>query len=315
MHRPRHHPTGHLDDDQETFHPTSPERCFGVSVYATGLTWGEGPRWSGDALWVSDPQGGTLCSGVPGDWTVRDLSSQSNGLWFLRDGRLAGSIMRENRVGIWDGEAFGPYADLADIAVGPLGDMVGDAVGGLYVDDVGYALHLAEEPVPGRIIYVDPHGSARVAAEGIEFPNGLALIDDGQTLVVAETWAQRLKAFSVGTDGTLSSPRVYANLADIIGPDARPDGICAAPQGGVWVATLTGHSVARVEGGELLELVETGAGFPIACCTDGASNLWVTVADGGGLPVLEAVANKTVTTTIELFDTRTDTAQGVERDE
>lgn len=273
-----------------------------MTTFAKGLTWGEGPRWSGEALWVSDPQGGTLCSGVPGDWTVNQLSSQSNGLWFLPDGRLAGSIMRENRIGIWDGRDFGPHADLSKIATGPLGDLVGDTAGGLYVDDVGYAAHLGEDPIPGRVIYIDPNGVGRVAAEGIEFPNGLALIDEGKTLVVAETWAQRLTAFNVGVDGSLSGKRLYADLSLVVGPEARPDGICAAPQGGVWVATLTGHTVARVDGASVLELVSTGHGFPIACCTDGAANLWVTIADSGGLPVMEAVANKTVTTTVQLFD-------------
>jgi sugar lactone lactonase YvrE len=274
-----------------------------VKIYATGLTWGEGPRWSGEALWVSDPQGGTLCHGVEGSWTVEVLTSQSNGLWFLPDGRLAGSIMRENRIGIWDGKDFAPYVDLSELATGPLGDLVGDAAGGLYVDDVGFAAHLGEDPKPGRLIYVDPHGDARVAAEGIEFPNGLALIDDGRTLVVAETWEQRLTAFSVGPDGSLTEKRPYADLSQVVGPEARPDGICAAPQGGVWVSTLTGHAVARIDGDSLLDLVSTGDGFPIACCTDGDTRLWVTVADGGGLPVMEAVANKSVKTTVQVFDT------------
>ncbi len=274
-----------------------------MTTYATGLTWGEGPRWSGDALWLSDTQGGTLCHGVPGDWTVHQLTSQSNGLGFLPDGRLAGSVMRENRVGIWDGQEFAAYADLSRIATGPLGDMIGDVSGGLYVDDVGFAAHLGEDPKPGRVIYVDAHGDSQVAADNIEFPNGLALIDGGKTLVIAETWAQRLTAFSVGADGSLSEQRLYADLSQVVGPEARPDGICHAPQGGVWVATLTGHAVARVDGDSLLDVVSTGDGFPVACCTDGDTRLWVTIADGGGLPVMEAVANKSVTTSVELFDT------------
>jgi len=119
-----------------------------MSLYSDGLTWGEGPRWSDGALWASDPQKGGIWTDTGGTWTFTPLAAQSNGLWFLPDGRLAGAVMLENRVGLWDGAGFGSYADLSAVAVGPLGDMVGDRHGGLYVDDVGYAAHLGEQPRP-----------------------------------------------------------------------------------------------------------------------------------------------------------------------
>ena len=133
-----------------------------------------------------------------------------------------------------------------------------------------------------------------MAAEGIEFPNGMAPIDDGRTLVVAETWVQRLTAFSVDHDGTLSDRRLFADLAAVVGPEARPDEICAGDSG-VWACTLTGRAVVLVGKDGLLASISTGDGFPIACCLDDESRLLVTVADSGGLPVMEAVANKTVT--------------------
>jgi sugar lactone lactonase YvrE len=272
-----------------------------MSLYGDGLTLGEGPRWNDGALWVSDPQKGGIWTDSGGTWAFTPLAAQSNGLWFLPDGRLVGAVMREKRVGLWDGADFGAYADLSAVAAGPLGDMVGDRHGGLYVDDVGYAAHLGEQPRPGRLIYVTPDGRATVAAEDVEFPNGLAIIDDSRTLVVAETWAQRLTAFTIGAGGQLTDRRLFADLAAVVDPEARPDGICAAAHG-VWVCTLTGHAIALVDQSGRLAQISTGDGHPVACCLDTAGRLFVTVAETGGIPVMEAVANKTLKTHVDVYE-------------
>ncbi|MTD57285.1 SMP-30/gluconolactonase/LRE family protein [Amycolatopsis pithecellobii] len=272
-----------------------------MKTYARGLTWGEGPRFHHGALWVSDPQGGTIWTDSTGSWTASPQTSQPNGLWFLPDGRLTGAIIRERRVGVWDGSGFAEYADLKPVATGPLGDMVGDADGGLYVDDVGFAPHLGEKPRPGRIIYVAPDGTARIAADDVVFPNGLALIDGGRTLVVAETSAQRLVAYDVLGGGRLAGRRVFADLAELVGPEARPDGLCAAPDG-VWACTLTGKAVVLVTADGVRTVIGTDDASPIACCTDGDSRLFVTLAHSDGRPVMDAVADKTVRTTVEVVD-------------
>jgi len=269
--------------------------------YSDGMTLGEGPRWNEGALWVSDPQKGGIWTDSGGDWAFTPLAAQSNGLWFLPDGRLVGAIMRERRVGLWDGTGFGAYADLSAVAAGPLGDMVGDHHGALYVDDVGYAAHLGEQPRPGRLIHVTPDGRATVAAEDLEFPNGLAVIDDGATLVVAETWAQRLTAFTIGADGQLTDRRLFVDLAAVVHPEARPDGICAAADG-VWVCTLTAHAVAFIARSGPLRQISTGEGQPVACCLGPDGRLFVTVAETGGVSVLEAVANKTLRSHVEIYE-------------
>jgi sugar lactone lactonase YvrE/transposase-like protein len=273
-----------------------------MSLYSDGLTLGEGPQWRDGALWVSDPQKGGIWTDSGGIWAFTPVAAQANGLWFLPDGRLVGAVIDENRVGLWDGAGFGSYADLSSVAAGPLGDMAGDRHGGLYVDDVGYAIQLGEKPRPGRLIYVNPRGRARVAARDVDFPNGLAIIDDGYTLVVAETWAQRLTAFTIGPAGQLTDRRLFADLAEVVDPEARPDGMCAAANG-VWVCTLTAHSVALIDqSGQLVQTIDTGDGYPIACCLDPAGRLFVTVAETGGTPILEAVANKTVKTHVDVYE-------------
>lgn len=261
--------------------------------FAGGMKWGEGPRWHDGALWLSDTQGSRLWSDTSGVWTAYELASPCNGLWFLPDGRLAAAMMNESRIGVWQQDRFETYADLRDVATGALGDIVGDAQGNLYVDDLGPAADPDGPPRSGRILRVGADGQIRVVAEGLEFPNGMAIIHGGSVLVVAETLAQRLTAFDIGDDGQLSGRRTYADIAALVGPAARPDGLW--PEGdGIWVATTTGQAVVQVRDGQVVRSISTGPEFPIACCTDDDGRLLVTLVDAGGRPLMDALANKSV---------------------
>jgi sugar lactone lactonase YvrE len=272
--------------------------------YAAGMQWGEGPRWHDGALWLSDTQGSRLWTDASGSWTPTETSPVSNGLWFLPDGRLVGALMSAGRLGLWTGSEWSTYADLGHLGVGPLGDVVGDDAGNLYVDDVGFDAAGGEAPRPGRIILVRPDGTASVAAEQVVFPNGMALVDGGRTLVVVETLMQRLIAFAVEEDGSLGAPRPYADIAALVGPDARPDGIWPAAGGGVWVATTSGCRVVHVRAGELVESIDTSPELPIACCLDDAGDLLITLADTGGRPLMEAIAARKVRTRVVLAPLR-----------
>src|SRR5260370_31559340 len=96
---------------------------------------------------------------------------------------------------------------------------------------------------------VEPEGAIGVAASGLEFPNGMAIINGGRTLVVAETWACKLTAFNRAPDGSLSSPRLFADLGN-----REPDGICADTSDGIWVACYnTGEVVRVLEGGDVTD--------------------------------------------------------------
>ena len=272
-----------------------------MTKYASGMMWGEGPRWRDGALWLSDTQGSRLWTDASGVWAPIDVKYVPNGLWFLPDGRLVGAMMHEQRIGLWTGTDWETYADLSHLRPGPLGDLVGDRSGNLYVDDVAYSLPKGEQPRPGRLIFVGANRESSVAANDLRFPNGLAFLEDGKTLVVAETTAQRLTSFSVDDRGNLSGPGLYADMAALVAPAAMPDGICAT-QDGIWVATLGGHAIALVNDGKLLRSIDTGAAFPIACCTDCKNRLFVTVADTAGQPLMEAVASKTVFTSVYAYD-------------
>src|SRR5436853_607128 len=83
-----------------------------------------------------------------------------------------------------------------------------DAAGNAYVN--------AGDP---GVVLVGLDGSVRVGAEGLAWPNGMALLDDGRTLVVADSHLSQLIAYDVAGDGSLSARRVWADL------EHAPDGI------------------------------------------------------------------------------------------
>lgn len=64
------------------------------------------------------------------------------------------------------------------------------------------------------IALVAPDGSARKVADGIAFPNGMAITADNSTLMIAESHGKRLTAFDIAPDGSLSNRRVWADLRD-----------------------------------------------------------------------------------------------------
>jgi sugar lactone lactonase YvrE len=116
----------------------------------------------------------------------------------------------------------------------------------------------------GIIALVTADGSVRQVADGIAFPNGMAVTPDNKTLIIAESYAKRLTAFDITTDGSLSNRRVWADLGD-----GTPDGICVDTEGAVWYADVPNKRCVRVrEGGEVLQTIQLERGC-FACMLGG----------------------------------------------
>ena len=93
-------------------------------------------------------------------------------------------------------------------------------------------------PAAGTVSVVEPDGTSRVVADDVWFPNGMAIID-GTTLVVAESHADRLTAWTITDDGALVERRVWADL----GPGAAPDGTTLYIVANQWGADGAGEGV------------------------------------------------------------------------
>ncbi|MCU1359987.1 MAG: gluconolactonase [Ilumatobacteraceae bacterium] len=233
-----------------------------IETLASGLCFGEGPRWHNGRLWFSDMHDFAVKT-VDLDGRVErmvEVPGQPSGLGWLPDGTLLVVSMTDRRVLRLEHDRLVVHAELADIATFHCNDMVVDADGNAYVGNFGFDLHHAENigdwsiSAPATMAMVDRTGRVTAAASDLEFPNGTVITPDGATLIVAESMGRRLTAFDRADDGTLSNRRVWADLGDRL-----PDGICLDAEGAIWVSNAGGPECLRVaEGGQVLEVIDTG---------------------------------------------------------
>ena len=250
-----------------------------VRKVLTGMAFGESPRWHDGHLVVSDWGAGEVLR-LEDDGSASIIARADSFpmcVDFLPDGRLlvvAGdTLLRQEPDG-----SLVAHADLT--AIGPsANDIVVDPRGNAYVNGIGFRFG-QEEPRPGSIALVTLGGAGttvQVVGTDLQFPNGMAILPDGRTLVVGESYGSCLTAYDIETDGTLSGRRVWAATGD-----DHPDGICADAEGAVWYADVAGHHCVRVaEGGRVLQTVDVDRGA-FACVLGGpdrrtlyiVTNLW-----------------------------------------
>jgi sugar lactone lactonase YvrE len=238
-----------------------------TTVLASGLAFGEGPRWHEHLLWLSDMHASRVLTVNDSGHVERvvRVAGRPSGLGWLPDGRMLIVSMEDRRLLRYDGRSLETHADLSGLAAHEINDMVVDGEGRAYVSQFGFDFHHRGEFAKTEILLVQPDGRARAAAGELAFPNGMVITPDGATLIVGESFAARLTAFDVTADGSLDNRRVFAKLEGAV-----PDGICLDAEGCVWVASPPSRECLRVrEGGEILERVRTEM-QSIACMLGGS---------------------------------------------
>src|SRR3954454_8560795 len=173
----------------------------------TGLVMGESPRWHAERLWVSDWGAGEVLA-MDADGSSSEVVARVDGMPFcfdfLPDGRL---LVVDGRAGrLVSGDSV--YADLTSLAPPPWNDIVVDGRGNAYVGCTGFDFP-GGEFAPGILACVTPGGAVREVADGVAFPNGVAITPDGATLVLAESYGTCLTAWDIGPGGGLSGRRVW----------------------------------------------------------------------------------------------------------
>jgi sugar lactone lactonase YvrE len=242
----------------------------GTRTLLTGLGFGESPRWHENRLW--------FCNWGFGEVMAVDLDGNSQvvarvpttipfSIDWLPDGRLL--VVSGQEALVLRQEPGGPLVTHADLTGldSVFNEIVVDGRGNAYVNG-------------GIVALVRPDGSARQVAGGLEFGNGMAVTPDNSTLIVAESHGNRLTAFDIAADGSLSGRRVWADVGG-----GFPDGICIDAEGAVWYADVPNKRCVRVrEGGAVLQTIDLDRGC-FACMLGGPDGrtLFLVAAEWRGM--------------------------------
>jgi sugar lactone lactonase YvrE len=245
-------------------------------VLVDGLGLPESTRWRDGRVWLCNWGGGEVLAVSPDGRREVIARLEAPTLPFsidwLPDGRLL--VIDGRRQQLLCQAPDGRLAAIADLSAfgpAPFNELVVDRVGNAYVNGG-----------PGIVVYVGQDGSVREVADRLQWPNGMTLIDNGRTLVVADSHAQQLVGFDVTDDGSLTGRRVWAAL------EHAPDGICADADGAVWVASVPGQYCVRVqEGGHVLDTVAVDRGcFACMLGGDDGRTLFIAAARWHGMDAL-----------------------------
>jgi sugar lactone lactonase YvrE len=269
-------------------------------VLLDGLIFPEGPRWHDGALYFSDMHGSVVWRLTPEGKArkVQEFPGHVSGLGWLPDGTMLVVSMDDRRLLRLTPQGPETAADLSSLVANPINDMVVDRKGRAYIGGFGFDLFKGEEPRTTVLLCVGTDGGVRVAADDLQFPNGLIITPDGGTMIVAETLGARLTAFDIQSDGALTNRRVFAAIDGLI-----PDGICLDAEGAVWVAWPGSNKIVRIrDGGEIADTISLPDRHSYACMLGGGDrrDLYICTARGHMPESLQERAGKIEVVRVEV---------------
>ena len=122
----------------------------------------------------------------------------------------------------------------------------------------------------GFIFVLRPDGSADIVAEGLKFPNGMALSTDEQTLYCAQTSGADVMAFPVLPGGRLGPGKRYGPVLGKLQQEVPPpaaqdlgytDGVGMDAEGNLWVCLPAANKVVAITPGlEVVTLIHDLSG-------------------------------------------------------
>lgn len=217
------------------------ERIVAPQCVGTGLTFAEGINFDRDGtLYCVDVFGGGIWRMTPGgelrEWvrtggTPTGSRFGPGGDLFIADGGRR-AILRlsiaTGRAAVYADHCAGqPFQGPNDLCFGPDGTLY-------FTDPEGSSL----EQRSGVVYAVSPDGDVARVAEGLAYPNGIAVSPDGATLIVAETHTGILRRYSLDAARRYQETTPLATLTPARSePDAAgPDGMALGADGNLYVA-------------------------------------------------------------------------------
>ena len=239
------------------------------TTLATGFTYTEAPRWRDGKLWISDFYTKCVYS-IDLDGTVTTIAevpNQPSGLGWLPNGTLLVVSMKDKKVmKIKEDGSLEEYADLSSIAKGYCNDMYVDDHGRCYVGNFGFNLMNGGDMDTACLIMIDIDSTLKVVADELYFPNGTVRTPDKRTLIINESFGNRVSAFAIQDDGTLGERKDWAVFGPLAtGPNfgdyaqasvVAPDGACIDAEGAVWISDCLGQQAVRVKDNKIVETID-----------------------------------------------------------
>lgn len=243
-----------------------------TKLVAGGFHYLECPRWHEGTLWFVDFYTyGVYRLEADGSATkIAHIEQQPSGLGWLPDGRMLVVSMKDRKVLRQENDGtMVVHADIWDKCDGHANDMVVAPNGNAYVGNFGFDLMGGAEFKSTGLVLVRPDGRSEVVADGLAFPNGTVISPNGKTLIVSESFGNRISQFDINSDGTLGPRRDFANFGELgdepdLGARIKrstiiPDGLALDAEGAVWFAdTINNRAVRIAEGGKILDEVSGG---------------------------------------------------------
>lgn len=254
-----------------------------IRVLASGLKFPEGPTFDkAGSLWCVEQEGeGLFCCQKDGRTKRIQTGGKPNGavahdeyIWFCDSGYNA---IRRLHIA----------TEAVETIVSELNAMPLNRPNDLLIDEAGQLIFScpgpSDDPSPGYVAVYTSSGKLEIIAEGLAYPNGLALLSDKTTLLIAETHRQRIwQGYWDSQSLSWENLRVWATVVDAPA-DATvpgPDGMTVGPDGNLYVAVF-GAGVIRVfsEDGLFMHDIELPGSNPSNCVFDPSGELGLVVTE------------------------------------
>lgn len=238
---------------------------------------GEGPVWVAreEALYWVDIVGGRLMR-----W------SEAEGARDIVIDRALCSIVPRSGGGFIGGSTNGFVAIADNFAITSIVDpephLPGNRMNDGKVDRAGRfwagTMDAAEQGGIGSLYRLDADLSWTMADSGYGVTNGPAFSPDGRTMYHTDSGAQRIYAFDLAEDGSVSNRRTFSQFGE---GEGYPDGMTVDAEGCLWVAFWDGWCLRRLSpAGERIAELAVPVQRPTSCTFGGANldRLFITSA-------------------------------------
>jgi len=245
-----------------------------VEQVATGFMFTEGPTWGPDgALYFSDIPADTIFRVTPEGEVSEFLkpSAKSNGNMFDDEGAIISCRHWARNVArvTLDGEVTILAEAYDDKPLNSPNDCIIAADGALYFTDPHYGLEGREMEQDGEHVYrLAADGTLTRVVSDMTRPNGIFISPDGNTLYVADSTEEKIRAYTLAEDGSANAGRDLIDMRTEA--DGVPDGmtmdasgnVFCTGGGGVWVVAPDGARLGTIPVPEV----------PANCTFGGADN-------------------------------------------